>query len=128
MLTDLALAPLRAVDEAGLIHEARKVSVVATRGPGGVYTNVTTFGPWIPARFNPLSTDEQLRSDQPNAASQGWLSVTSGTVIRAGDKWETRGTTSGQAWTRTVVVSAVDFPRSHELRRRARVTGTEANP
>lgn len=128
MLTDLALSGLRAVDEAGLIHRARKISETSVRGSGATYTTTPSNGPWIPARWNPLSTDEQLRSDQPSAANQGWLSVPSGTAIKAGERWEVEGETGGQEWARTVVVGSVDFPRSHELRRRARCTGTESNP
>jgi hypothetical protein len=128
VLPDLALAPLRAMDEAGLTHLGERRTIVSVRQPGGTYTTTPVWLSAVPVRYNPISLDAPLRADQPSGAKRGTLSAKSGTQLVPGDQWRITGTTNGEAWTRVVSITEVLFPRSHELRRRALVTDVASNP
>lgn len=129
VLPDLALGALRRMDEMGLTHRGFRAIPVIVRSPGGRETTTYTYATEsVPARLNPLALDSPLRADQPSAARKWQLSLKSGTVTSPGDRWRVEGETNGAAWTRTVSVDEVLFPRSHELRRRALCTDVAANP
>ena len=123
-----AIAALQVMDDAGLIHEAQRQTTTRVRAAGGVYTDTLVLSDAVPARLNPLATDDPMRNDQPASSRVYWLSLPAGTVVRAGDTWIVTGPDGEDDWTRTVLVQSVEFPRSEEVRRKALVTDTVTNP
>ncbi len=119
MLTDLALAPMRQVDAAGLIHDVTLETEVRVRTPGAKYTSTWVSEAEQPCRLNPASQGGQnIRADQPTAAGDWVLSLVSGATVIAGQRALVRGATGGIQWQEFLSIVKVLHPRSHELRRR----------
>lgn len=129
MMPDLALAPIRAMDEASMTHEAVRGAYVTVDGPAAtrVKTWVYTATP-VKARLNPLGQDAPERAGAAASAQFYSLSVPAGTPGAAGDRWRVSGETSGEPWIRDVYVQREVFPKSIEVRRRFIVTDLAANP
>ena len=123
-----AIAALQVMDDAGMIHEAQRRTTTRVRAAGGVYTDTLVLSDAVPARLNPLATDDPMRNDQPASSRVYWLSLPAGTAVRAGDTWIVTGPDGEDDWTRTVLVQSVEFPRSEEVRRKALVTDVATNP
>jgi hypothetical protein len=124
----MALAPLRAMDEASMVHTAYRGVKVTTELPGGKWKVVVTYpAQGVKARLNPAGEDQRQLADQP-AATQLWnLSLPSGTPIAAGDQWKVAGETNGESWVRELTVLREVFPKSQEVRRRALCVDLKAN-
>lgn len=129
MMPDLAFAPIQAVDEASMTHQAIRGVVVITSGPASTRVKTWTYtaAPVI-ARLNPLGADAPERAAAPASAQLYTLSLPRGTPIAAGDQWRVSGETSGEPWARDVLVQREVFPKSVESRRRAIVVDIKANP
>lgn len=128
VLPDLALAPLRAMDEAALTHTVILETRVEVRAPGARITVTWVSEDPQPGRLNPAAAGGfNISADQPSAAGEWVLSLRSGSVITEGQRALVTGSTNGQAWQRLVSVNKVLWPKSKELRRRALCVDTELN-
>jgi hypothetical protein len=128
VLPDAALAPLRAMDEAGLTATVILESETTVRQPDATYVTSWVAEPEQPGRINPLGLDSPLRGDQPSSARRWELSLRSGSPIYEGQRALVKGQTNGVKWQRLLFVNEVLFPRSHELRRRALCLDVDTNP
>lgn len=127
VLSALALAPLRAVDEAGLTHRVILESASAVRQAGGKIVTTWVTEPEQACRLNPLGLDSRLRAEQPSSARKWTLALRSGSTVVPGQRALVSGTTNGQAWQRLLTVDDVEFPRSDELRRVCLCSDVEIN-
>ena len=124
-----ALAALRKVAEAGLIHRVTLEAQQNVEGPGGTETITWIAETEQDGLLTPATAGgTNIRADQPSAAGEWTLALRSGSTISEGQRALVRGETMGVAWQRLVAVMKVLHPKPSELRRRALCSDVEANP
>lgn len=106
VLPELSLAPLRAIVEAGLVHQAQRQTVSITRLPNGEEVSTTDWADPVDALLSQAGDRLQQQAASLGVVAQWSLKLLLTEPVIPGDLWRVTGDTDGTEWTRDVKITA----------------------
>lgn len=122
ILQDSTLDVLRQLSEDNLLHTAQIQNKTSVRGPGGITTYTWATALTVPCRLASITAEERLIGDQKIGRATWYVILPAGTPVTELQRILVSGSTEvggvTVAWTETLSVVGVPFPRANEAMRK----------